>query len=103
MDAPMRLFFLVALTMIAFAANSVLNRLGLVGGDTDPLSFAVLRLVSGALALAALVWLGRGQLSLGGAKRLFGAASLVVYMLGFSLAQAPDAFWDQELDLFELA
>ena len=30
----MRLFALTTLTMVAFAANSVLNRLALEGGDT---------------------------------------------------------------------
>lgn len=82
----MKLVFLVALTMVAFAANSVLNRLGLVGGGTDPLSFAVLRLVSGALALGVLVWANGGAVSLLGWRRATGAASLAIYMIGFSLA-----------------
>ncbi|MCY4334141.1 MAG: DMT family transporter [Litoreibacter sp.] len=81
----MRLFLLAALTMIAFAANSVLNRLGVLSG-VDPLSFAVIRLVSGAVALAVLVWLTGGAFSLRGRKRVFVALALAVYMLGFSLA-----------------
>ncbi|MEM7472631.1 MAG: DMT family transporter [Pseudomonadota bacterium] len=82
----MKLFFLVALTMVAFAANSVLNRLGLVSGGTDPLSFAVVRLAAGALMLAVLVWVTGGKFSLQGKRRWLGAAALAVYMIGFSLA-----------------
>ena len=82
----MKLALLVALTMVAFAANSVLNRLGVADGMTDPASFAALRLLSGALALTALA-LGSGKrISLWGRSRLIGAGSLAVYMIGFSLA-----------------
>jgi len=42
---------LVALTLIAFAANSLLCRMALDGQLIDPVSFTTLRLVSGALAL----------------------------------------------------
>lgn len=82
----MRLMLLTALTMLAFAANSVLNKVGVTLGGMDPLGFAMLRLWSGAAMLLALV-LARG----GGASErgsLTGTASLLVYMLGFSLAYA---------------
>jgi drug/metabolite transporter (DMT)-like permease len=82
----MKLASLVALTMVAFAANSVLNRLGVADGMTDPVSFAALRLFSGALALTALVLASRRSLSLWGRSRAIGAGSLAVYMIGFSLA-----------------
>jgi len=82
----MKLALLVALTMVAFAANSVLNRLGVADGMTDPVSFAALRLCSGALALTALVLASRKKLSLWGRSRAVGAGSLAVYMIGFSLA-----------------
>jgi drug/metabolite transporter (DMT)-like permease len=42
---------LTASTMAAFAANSLLCRLALGGSLVDPVSFTVIRLVSGALAL----------------------------------------------------
>ncbi len=42
---------LTALTMVAFAANSLLCRMALGGHLIDPLSFTAIRLVSGALAL----------------------------------------------------
>lgn len=46
-----RLFALTCLAMVAFAANSVLGREGLLGGDIDAGSFALIRLVSGAMLL----------------------------------------------------
>ena len=88
MVAPMRLFLLTALTMTAFAANSVLNRMALVEDGMGPASFAAIRLVSGALALAALVVLrreGRG-LRLVAPGRVTGTLSLALYVLGFSFA-----------------
>lgn len=47
----MVVFILTALTLIAFAANSLLCRLALGGGLIDPASFTTIRLASGALAL----------------------------------------------------
>ncbi|CAN0595078.1 unnamed protein product, partial [Ectocarpus sp. 12 AP-2014] len=38
-----RLFLLTTLTMIAFAATSVLNRAALAGGEAGPASFAAIR------------------------------------------------------------
>lgn len=62
----MRLFVLTALAMLAFAGNSILNRLALADGLIAPGSFALIRLISGALMLALLVQLRprlRGQAS----------------------------------------
>jgi len=83
----MRLFFLTALTMIAFAANSVLNRLALETGDMGPASFAAIRLTSGALMLAALVlWRDKGVTALRNGISWRGPAMLALYVLGFSFA-----------------
>lgn len=82
----MRLFLLTTLTMVAFAANSVLNRLALAGGDMDIMLFGFIRLASGAVTLAILVhWQGLG-FALGGPARLLGVATLMTYIFGFSLA-----------------
>lgn len=51
----MRLFILTSLAMIAFAANSVFARLGLLGDGIDAASYTAIRLISGALMLALLV------------------------------------------------
>jgi len=83
----MRLVALTVLTMVAFAANSVLNRLALETGDTGPASFAAIRLVSGVVMLAGLVlWRDKGTAVMRGAVGWQGPASLALYVLGFSFA-----------------
>ncbi|MGD8494684.1 MAG: DMT family transporter [Gemmatimonadales bacterium] len=52
---PLLTAALTTLTMVAFAANSLLCRMALGHELIDPLSFTTLRLGSGALALAAIV------------------------------------------------
>ena len=47
----LRGFILTLLALIAFAGNSVLNRLALAGGHIDPWSFSLIRLISGAIML----------------------------------------------------
>lgn len=56
----MRLFLLVSLTMIAFAANSILSRMAIGAGHMDAGSFGLLRLASGAAMLVVLC-LAQGQ------------------------------------------
>ncbi|RMF41504.1 MAG: DMT family transporter [Alphaproteobacteria bacterium] len=51
----MRLFLITSLALIAFAANSVLTRMALAGGDIGPALFTAIRLGSGLALLAALV------------------------------------------------
>ncbi|MCV2866431.1 DMT family transporter [Albidovulum sediminicola] len=87
----MRLFLLTALTMTAFAANSVLNRMGVGPGHIGAVEFAVVRLLAGAGMLALLLLArargGRGRLSTGApGRRLVGAGSLLLYLFGFSMA-----------------
>lgn len=80
----MRLFLLTSLTMLAFAANSLLNRMALEDGTTGPAAFAAIRLVSGALCLWVIVLMRNG-----GVRPVWnagGAASLALYVLGFSFA-----------------
>jgi drug/metabolite transporter (DMT)-like permease len=82
----MRLFLLTVLTMLAFAANSILNRLALVDGSIDAQSFAIVRLAAGAATLAMLALILRGRLQLGGRGRMVGVLALLVYIYGFSNA-----------------
>ena len=84
----MRLTLLTLLVMVAFAANSVLNRAALIGGGNDALSFAALRVLAGAVVLGAIAtalrrgdWLRR--------LRGPGAVMLAIYVIGFSLATPP--------------
>lgn len=83
----MRLTLLTALTMIAFAANSVINRAALADGAIGPASFAVLRLGSGAVVLFIILWL-QGAFK-GGVwirPRLDAVLGLALYAIGFSFA-----------------
>lgn len=82
----MRLFLLTALTMAAFAANSILNRMALAGDFIEAVPFGAIRLAAGAAMLAGLCIALRGGLRLGGPARLSGVISLLIYMYGFSLA-----------------
>ena len=82
----MRLFLMTSLTMVAFAANSLLNRWALAEGAIGAWSFGGLRLVSGALMLAVLVAWSGGETRLRAPGRWVGVASLLAYIFGFSAA-----------------
>jgi drug/metabolite transporter (DMT)-like permease len=79
---------LTIVAMVAFAANSLLTRLALIGGAADALGYTGIRLASGALVLAVLLAArgkgpeGRGTIPGNWAS----AAALAIYALGFSLA-----------------
>ncbi len=80
----LRLAILATVSMLAFAANSVLARLALAGGAADAVGYTGLRLFSGAVALALLVRLRGGEHRIRGSWPA--AASLLGYALMFSLA-----------------
>ncbi len=82
----MRLFLLTALTMTAFAANSILNRLAVDSGAIEPGAFATLRVAAGAVMLAGLVFVRGGKIPIFVWRRPIGALALAVYMIGFSTA-----------------
>lgn len=81
----MRLIGLVAVVMLAFAGNSLLNRAALAEGEIGAALFAAIRLASGAAALCGLVWLRGGRLPMARA-RVGDAAALALYVLGFAFA-----------------
>jgi drug/metabolite transporter (DMT)-like permease len=77
---------LTAITMIAFAANSLLCRGALAPDAIDPYSFTAIRIGSGALVLFALVAV-RTRVEGGQDEGSWGsAAALLGYALAFSLA-----------------
>lgn len=82
MNSAFRLFGLTSLALIAFAANSVLGRLGLVETTIGAGSFALIRLISGALILACICLLQTKRLS----GSITGGLSLLVYASFFSFA-----------------
>jgi drug/metabolite transporter (DMT)-like permease len=75
--------------MIAFAANSLLCRMALAPRLIDPVSFTALRLGSGALALALIVWGAAGRAP-GATPAVRGSwasgIALFAYAAAFSLA-----------------
>lgn len=82
--SPLRLALLVALTMFAFAANSIFCRLALKTSGIDAASFTTIRLVSGALVLAFIV---RARGIPGGPRGSWpAAAALFAYAAAFSYA-----------------
>lgn len=72
--------------MIAFAANSVLNRAALESGGIDALGFAMLRVLAGVVVLLVLVSARREVHLIKSAFDPFAALGLLAYMLGFSVA-----------------
>ncbi|PRY92434.1 DMT family transporter [Donghicola tyrosinivorans] len=88
----MRFFVLTAVVMVAFAANSVLNRMAVEGAGMSAMGFAAVRLTSGAVVLWALVGLRGGAMPWRQGPRVTGVLALLGYALCFSLAyEALDA------------
>lgn len=77
---------LTALTLVAFATNSVLCRLALGNGAIDAGSFTVVRLASGALMLWLLIGLSRGRAVFGNGGNWTSALMLFLYAIAFSFA-----------------
>ncbi|WP_118135645.1 DMT family transporter [Oceanicella sp. SM1341] len=85
----MRLVLLTLLTLVAFAANSVLARAALAEGAIGPGLFTALRLAAGAAMLLGLVELRRrrrGRAAPGLSGGWWPALMLLVYAAGFSFA-----------------
>ena len=81
----MKFAALTALVLVAFAANSLLNRAALASDLAGPAAFAALRLASGAAVLLVLART-RGPIPFRAPRRLWQAAGLLAYMWGFSFA-----------------
>lgn len=82
----MRLILLTSVVLLAFASNSILNRMAVGGGEIDAITFAIVRAAAGAAILVVLV-LARGRaLPLWARARVVGAGSLTLYLIGFSVA-----------------
>ncbi len=77
---------LTLLTLLAFAANSVLCRLALKQDLIDPIAFTQIRLMSGALVLVPFLWRRRVLVLPIRATDWRPALALFVYAITFSLA-----------------
>jgi drug/metabolite transporter (DMT)-like permease len=82
-----KLVLLTALTMIAFAANSIFCRLALADTNNDPLSFTIIRLFSGAVICLPYFFKARRNIKLQfNFMSLLPALMLFSYALFFSLS-----------------
>jgi len=81
-----RVILLTTLAMIAFASNSLLNRLALGRNTIDPTSYTTLRLVSGAVLLSVVASLRRKKESSVLRGSWISAALLFLYAIAFSFA-----------------
>ncbi|MEG3692790.1 DMT family transporter [Vibrio coralliirubri] len=95
----MQTLMVTFITLVAFAANSVLCRWALMDQTIDPLSFSIVRILSGAFTLLILLTLSSQSKSkreltnntslytrLKSQFQLTSILSLLVYMFGFSFA-----------------
>ena len=92
----MSTLLLTLVTLIAFAANSVLCRWALADHTIDPLSFSLVRIVSGALTLIVIYWVvnrtklqtarGHDEIPSMWKANPISVVALLVYMFGFSYA-----------------
>jgi len=82
----MRASILTLAAMLAFAGNSIICRLALVGGSIDPGNFTYIRLASGAITLLLILRLRSGGLVVGTHGSWFSASLLFLYAICFSYA-----------------
>ncbi|MEM8741511.1 MAG: DMT family transporter [Pseudomonadota bacterium] len=82
----MRIALLTTLTMVAFAANSILNRLALADGEIGPAGFAAMRVAAGCAVLFALLALRNRSIPALARPDPGAVLGLSAYMLGFSFA-----------------
>jgi drug/metabolite transporter (DMT)-like permease len=75
-----------SLTMIAFASNSILNRLALGQGSIDAVSYTTIRLIAGAVTLWLISFLQRNNVGPRVRGNWTSAAMLFIYAIAFSLA-----------------
>lgn len=83
---PSQTFLFTTLAMIAFASNSLLNRLALGHNTIDPVSYTTIRLTSGAVMLSLIAFLQRkgAEPALRGSR--LSSALLFLYAITFSFA-----------------
>ncbi|MEO5888505.1 MAG: DMT family transporter [Anaerolineales bacterium] len=75
-----------SLSMVAFASNSLLNRLALGQGSIDAVSYTTIRLMAGAITLWLISFLQRNKVGSKLRGNWISAAMLFIYAITFSLA-----------------
>lgn len=79
-----KLVVLTLLALLAFAGNSLLCRMALLGGGIDPASFTTIRILSGAAVLWLIARSRSGQAT--GAGNVISSLALFAYAAAFSFA-----------------
>lgn len=82
----MKIVILTVFALTAFAFNSILCRMALAAGEIDAASFTVIRLVSGAVTLAALMLATGKTRSIAKSGNWASAFFLFAYAIAFSFA-----------------
>lgn len=86
MPSPARTALLTGVTLIAFAANSLLTRMALGAGAIDAASFLTLRLASGAIMLWGIMAISRRQPASTKQSPWSAALMLFLYAVTFSFS-----------------
>lgn len=89
----MRTFLYTTFALVAFAFNSILCRLALRGDEADAAGFTALRLVSGAVALVVIWYLGASPHDSKGVSRTLDETPLLRAGLSHVLGSWPSAFF----------
>ena len=88
--SPVKTSLLTAITLVAFAANSLLTRMALGEGSIDAASFVTIRLGSGAVMLVIIALLTRQKVAIGTgllkARDWVAALMLFLYAIAFSFS-----------------
>ena len=79
-------FAYTALALTAFAFNSILCRMALLPGEADAAGFTAVRLISGAVTLAAILFFAGRKIEDRGRGNWFSAFFLFAYAICFSFA-----------------
>ena len=82
----MKNFFIIALVMCAFAANSIITRLALSSNLIGPSNFALLRAGSAAIILILLVVFIQRKIPKFKINSIISSLALVGYLIGFNFA-----------------
>lgn len=79
---------LASVAMFCFAANSLFCRMAMTIGETDPLTYTLIRIASAAAALSFIVWMRASRLPRIRDVNLQSMWALLVYLLTFAFAYA---------------
>lgn len=84
--ARLKIVILIALALMAFAANSILSRLALETHAMDAFGFTIIRLLAGSVVLLAILSFSQTRSSTEAKGSWFASVMLFVYALSFSYA-----------------